>query len=557
MKEIYTHQTLNQFFEEYKNLPNLYKIEKVHQLLNNPNAKATHKVDSHFKHLKLIIMTSAFIIGVLSILLWLTPKESEQIDKVSGPIFVPNEPPISNENDNPRDIGYIKKASFSKEKKINTVVKLQKKVVQSNQSLTMLNDSVFKEENIGKDGCQWPADTTIDKKLLIIHLTNEELEKLGVYNRNDSMKYKNITPDGKHNLSRTFLWADYGGKWPYTKLPFYMIDLTDTLNTDYSRNLFNCYDTLVAVQTIITNKPFILWFTPHPAIFNSLPDRYSYLKEVYGCLKQIKKLNPEQQIVNFWKKVEISLLDSINYLELSKETLQELGFQFYKDSISLTHPDIDMYYLLGRKEAMMGTTAKGKKVPYPPNPLPVLVTDEKGNIINYYGQDKSDNKEIDYTMFDLLIPVKISFDKYVSTRNYSHIFWFYPTDDFIDALPENIKYDLKSERNKILQKSLNTQNSCTYFEVCKSTLQIDNFKLYPNPASYSFTIEFYAMEEFEGSISIVNIAGARLKTLIPNSTFLSGHNSYQMDLSGITSGIYLISINTDKGFKTQRLIVSQ
>ena len=63
--------------------------------------------------------------------------------------------------------------------------------------------------------------------------------------------------------------------------------------------------------------------------------------------------------------------------------------------------------------------------------------------------------------------------------------------------------------------------------------------------------------DVEGSISIVNIAGARLQTLVPNSTFLSGYNSYQLDLSGITPGIYLISINTDKGFKTQRLIVSQ
>jgi hypothetical protein len=74
MKEIYTQHTLNEFFEEFKNLPNSYKIDRVYLLLNNPNAKATHKVNSYFKHLKLIIMTSAFIIGVSVIFLWFNPE---------------------------------------------------------------------------------------------------------------------------------------------------------------------------------------------------------------------------------------------------------------------------------------------------------------------------------------------------------------------------------------------------------------------------------------------------------------------------------------------------
>jgi hypothetical protein len=76
MKEIYTQHTLNEFFEEFKNLPSSYKIEQVHQLLNNPDAKAMHKVKFHFKHLKLIIMTSAFIIGITTTFLWFSPKNT-------------------------------------------------------------------------------------------------------------------------------------------------------------------------------------------------------------------------------------------------------------------------------------------------------------------------------------------------------------------------------------------------------------------------------------------------------------------------------------------------
>ena len=137
------------------------------------------------------------------------------------------------------------------------------------------------------------------------------------------------------------------------------------------------------------------------------------------------------------------------------------------------------------------------------------------------------------------------------------ICWYYPTEDFLNSLPDKIGEELKSEVEIITNNSQSTTKSCTYYEVCKSTLLLDNFKLYPNPANYSVTIEFDVNEEVEGSISIVNIAGARLKTLVPNSTFITGQNTYQLDLSGITPGIYLISINTDKGFKTQRLVVSQ
>ena len=76
MKEKYTQDNLNEFFEEFKNLPNSYKIDQVHRLLNNPHAKATHSVKSHFKYLKLIIMTSTILIGIISLYVWLAPENA-------------------------------------------------------------------------------------------------------------------------------------------------------------------------------------------------------------------------------------------------------------------------------------------------------------------------------------------------------------------------------------------------------------------------------------------------------------------------------------------------
>ncbi len=64
-------------------------------------------------------------------------------------------------------------------------------------------------------------------------------------------------------------------------------------------------------------------------------------------------------------------------------------------------------------------------------------------------------------------------------------------------------------------------------------------------------------ENLNGTIELVNIAGSSIKTLVTKTTFLSGHNEYIMDLTDLSPGIYLVSIFTDKGFKTQRLIISQ
>lgn len=561
MKEIYTQHTLSQFFEEFKNLPNSYTIEKVHQLLNNPNANAMHTVKFQFNNLKNIIMTSAFIIGVSALFFWLTSKEFKN-DK------------ISNENQ-PKtvelSIQHINNGEDCNKTEANTEIEnnqykckdlsndLKKQNISNNDLKTKLltNHDIF-TYNISEKSCIWPLDTVIDKHSLILHLTNKELEKLGVFNRNDSMIYHNKTPDGKYDEYISFLWSVWGGSFPSTNLPFQMLYTTDTTSiNERGHHIYEMADTLIPIQTIIIDKPIILWFTPHPAIFDSLPERYKYIKKTYDNLRCIKKLNPNHHIVNYWKKEETFELDNIKFLELSKEKLKDLGFQFFKDSVSLVHPKFNMFYNMGKFGCKMGSQGVGpygKNAPYPPNPLPVVVTDEKGHVINYYGSGK--NRDFDYSMFDLLIPVKISFNELVEGRNYSRIFWFYPTDEFVDALPGEIKQQLKLERDAVIKNTIDTQSSCTYFEVCKSTLKLNDLKVYPNPANQNTTIEFSLYEAISGSIALINISGVQVKKIISDRIFSSGFNSFNANLSDVSPGVYLISIITPNGFKTQRIIIT-
>ena len=192
---------------------------------------------------------------------------------------------------------------------------------------------------------------------------------------------------------------------------------------------------------------------------------------------------------------------------------------------------------------------------FPPNPYPVLMTDTLGR--RFYAVNTMTSTDSLSKVMNILVPVRINLNEIIHNNHEVIICWYYPTQEFLNSLPAKIGTQMKSEINYITNDSKVSSTSCNYFVACKSSLVLDNFKLYPNPANSYVSIEFENPEEVIGSISIINMAGLKLRELLPNTTFLSGHNYYRMNLSGIYPGIYLISVNTNRGFKTQRLIVTK
>jgi hypothetical protein len=104
MESIYNEQNTNKFFVGFKTLKNSYNIEKVHQLLANPDAKATHRVNFYSKHLKIIIMVSTVLITISTFFFKLSPgsnldvnsNENNTIEKNMQPktaqILLPEKP---------------------------------------------------------------------------------------------------------------------------------------------------------------------------------------------------------------------------------------------------------------------------------------------------------------------------------------------------------------------------------------------------------------------------------------------------------------------------------
>lgn len=557
MKNKYIEQDLNQFFERFKQLPEYFTLEEVHQLINNPHAKATHTVNFNFKHLKIFLMTSACVVG-LSTLMWLTPNKTiENIslaDINSLKIEVHNlkpETPIPSGKTYSNSLNsnnWTNSISISHENQKNSVI-----INEKGDSGVLTNNELQKTIML-INTCDWPSDTIINKNKLIVELSDAELKKIGIARNGIASFYHNRTPNGCYDMEL----SDHKGlikeeERIITNNEYFVAYHTNLyFEPDAGGKFYMSMDTLVPVILYNQSKE-IFWFTPHESFFKSLPERYNYLASVYDNLKCLKKSNPGRTFTNYLGVGSKSILDPVRLLELSKTELINIGIGISDECV--TFQSINRKYTL--RKCKNSESSKGSDedfAVFPPNPYPVAMTDTLGRRV--YVQSTIIRKDSLSVIMNILIPVKVDLSKFIPGNNEIIICWFYPTEEFLNALPASIKPELKSELIGITGNRNSSTGTCNYFEVCKSTLQIDDLRVYPNPAKNTATLEFNNSQVVTGTVSIVNISGVRLKELLPMKTFIVGHNSYQLDLSGITPGMYLISINTDKGFKTQRIIVS-
>lgn len=449
MKEIYTQDTLSQFFKEFQNLPNSFKIEQVHQLLNNPNAKATHKVPSHFKHLNFIIMTSAFIVGVTTLLL-LLPKTT-----------------------NP-DV-YID--SFSK------------KPPETVQSRT-IGTNVEKEDMNFSDSSVTLEIQEVENNRLVTEISKQDDNPAAI-------------PDNTISNNSTFI--------------------SDTIEPEEKEENVN------------------------GGIRENSPD-----------------------IVN-------NAIDALNTIELQKNEYAKLGFLISDNAIHHYSINDECVWKIYFTKSAYGCGIVPLNMVDITKPNFIFLSDQNGfqSIKWRCGNDVGEKWDDEYfkTKIQELIPIVLRKADFPDLLYDDQIFWFEPSVELFNNLPPGISNDLKNEYYTFISESNNIETAdtsssssntpstdksinCNYFESCKSTLYLESLNIYPNPAKSSITVDFNTFDELEGSIYLFNISGSKLRTLVPNSIFLAGQNSYFIDLSGVEPGIYLVSINTDKGFKTQRIIVS-
>jgi hypothetical protein len=566
MKNKYTERDISLFYERFKHLPEYFEIEEVQQLINNPNAKATHLVKLSYKPLKFIIMTSAFILGLSILMLWLTfDKKNKNIALYDNNIIQTVDKKLVADivlkDTSVEDAANCSDTKIvTKNERSNNLIADESRSVIEKPKKEIKENIAFEKSDEKNKNCNWPFDTVLDKENLFVHLTDDELEKIGIFRKDEKFHYHNKTPNGPYNMEITSNTPEDERDTTYNE---YFVQAVSNIACEPrglgSSNFYSVAETLVPV---ITNNCWndIFWFTPHKDFFKALPDRYDYLRDTYENLICLKKKSPQKNFVNYWGNANSNLTDGIYILKLTKEELQRIGIEFNSECVIIT----DKKKINHIDLCTSGTSITGKTsaFEFPPNPFPLVITDTIGRrkyIREFpFKQDSVNDKKYLESNLNLLIPIKLDVKKLISESKNKQvlILWYYPTEELIDSLPENIKSVIKSEYESIVKGIESKVTSCTYFEVCKSTLILNDLKVYPNPASLSTTIEFNSPMKIVGEISLVNISGNHIKLLKPKSEFKTGNNSFSINLSGINPGIYIISINTNKGFKTQRLIVS-
>jgi len=192
--------------------------------------------------------------------------------------------------------------------------------------------------------------------------------------------------------------------------------------------------------------------------------------------------------------------------------------------------------------------------------MAVLITRKDGSPYQKFDQilDSLFPENTEYgSQFCLLVPILVN-----SLQTFFHediIFWYYPTEAFFNALPFEISNELRKEYNYITaeDKSALVKPECKYFDECKNTLNVANFKVFPNPASNNATISFSLNETINGKISLVDLAGREKQVLQAQTTLSPGNHRFDLDFSNVPEGIYLITLISNKGIQTQRLIISR
>lgn len=82
---------------------------------------------------------------------------------------------------------------------------------------------------------------------------------------------------------------------------------------------------------------------------------------------------------------------------------------------------------------------------------------------------------------------------------------------------------------------------------------ISGMKLYPNPASESVNLTFSAENSEPGVVSVMNLMGQTIYT--NNVEVNEGYNMINVPVKNFTSGVYMVTLRTNTGISTQKLIV--
>jgi hypothetical protein len=145
--------------------------------------------------------------------------------------------------------------------------------------------------------------------------------------------------------------------------------------------------------------------------------------------------------------------------------------------------------------------------------------------------------------------------------------WYYPTRELIAALPDRYRTTLQEELEVLADVEadrMKSSDACeclpggpTVLGICRlSSGAVTSASLFPNPALGSTTIQYRLTQPRYVTITLNDMSGRYLRTLISGQELDAGAYQVALNLNEVQSGTYLVVVRTDRSEQAvQRLIV--
>ena len=88
----------------------------------------------------------------------------------------------------------------------------------------------------------------------------------------------------------------------------------------------------------------------------------------------------------------------------------------------------------------------------------------------------------------------------------------------------------------------------------EESIDVSNIKVFPNPSNGQVTVSVSSFKETTVSLEVMNILGHTVQSAEFRKLQL-GINDFDLDLSNLNPGIYLVKIGSEGDFTTKKLII--
>lgn len=126
------------------------------------------------------------------------------------------------------------------------------------------------------------------------------------------------------------------------------------------------------------------------------------------------------------------------------------------------------------------------------------------------------------------------------TGEYYYLYWFEPTEDFLAALPADVRRSVERARGM--------EPSAEDAAMPLQPIALVGSRMHPNPATSNFaTVEYTLSESRRVALTVYDITGGRLRDVAVSDTRASGTWQENVSFEGIPNGYYLLAVTTDRG----------